>query len=279
MEGRMGGYGTMSVGFIGTGSMGGMLVRTLVRYGGLNPDRVWAANRSPGKLEQLAHAVPGMHTGTGAQVAKNCRTVFICVKPQETPTVLEEIGPQLTPDHLLVTISNLIEMAGIAERVPARVSKVIPSVAQEVGGGVILLMPGPRTRPEDLAAMDHLLSGCGRVVVIEESQGRICADLTSCGPAFIAYILREMAHAAADFRPDLDSAACDTLVRETLLATARLLTESGLDFDDVIRRVAVPGGITAEGLQTLSAHLPTAFARLFAVTHEMEETKKGRMRL
>lgn len=143
----------------------------------------------------------------------------------------------------------------------------------------MLFLYGPRVEPEDRAVLERLLSACGRTVVVTEPQGRTCADLTSCGPAFIAYILREMSRAAAAFRPDLDQATCDTLVKETALATARLLLEADLSFDDIIQRVAVPGGITAEGLQVLAEGVPSAFAHLFTITHEVEQLKKGQVPL
>jgi len=48
----------MNTGFIGIGSMGGMLVRSLLRSEALAPNDVWAANRSAEKLDVLAAAFP-----------------------------------------------------------------------------------------------------------------------------------------------------------------------------------------------------------------------------
>lgn len=269
----------MNIGLIGVGSMGGMLARALVRFGAVRPGQLWAANRSPARLEQLTAELPGITPAPAAEVTAACRVIFLCVKPAETAAALAEIQPHLTADHLLVTISNMVDIAELEERVPARVAKVIPSLAQHTGGGALLLMLGSRTRPGDQAFLERLLSPIGRTLLIKESQGRTCADLTSCGPAFIAYILRSMAHAAADTQPDLPAGTAEALVRETALATARLLVEGGMSFDDVIARISVPGGITAEGLRVLAARLPAAWAEVFATTHEMEESKKARVRV
>jgi competence protein ComER len=51
----------MNTGFIGVGSMGGMLVRALLRSGALSPADVSVANRSKSKLETLALHFPGVH--------------------------------------------------------------------------------------------------------------------------------------------------------------------------------------------------------------------------
>ncbi len=48
----------MNIGFVGIGSMGGMLVRALLRSGALAPNDVWAANGSTAKLDALAVDFP-----------------------------------------------------------------------------------------------------------------------------------------------------------------------------------------------------------------------------
>ncbi|MFO7172697.1 MAG: pyrroline-5-carboxylate reductase dimerization domain-containing protein [Bacillota bacterium] len=259
----------MDVGFIGTGSMGGMLVRSLVRHGALAPEQVWAANRTPGKLEALRAAVPGIHTAPTATVS-TCPVVFLCVKPGDTRAALAEMEPALRADQLLILLSNLVPIAGVEEQVPCRVAKVIPSLAQEAGCGIALVMYGRRVTPRDRQWLEGLLGAISRPLVIEESQGRTCADLTSCGPAFLACVLREMALAASRQQPDLPPEMAAAMVRETVLATARLL-EAGMDFEAIIRRVAVPGGVTAAGLAVLEEQIPGTWEQLLTATRHREE--------
>jgi len=62
----------MNSGFIGIGSMGGMLVRALLRSEVLAPKDVWAANRSQAKLDALAVDYPGIHIASNREVAGQC---------------------------------------------------------------------------------------------------------------------------------------------------------------------------------------------------------------
>ncbi len=48
----------MRVGFIGTGSMGSMLIETFIRSGAVNPENVVATNRTIAKAELLAANYP-----------------------------------------------------------------------------------------------------------------------------------------------------------------------------------------------------------------------------
>jgi len=67
----------MNTGFIGIGSMGGMLVRALLRSRLLAPQEIWAANRSAAKVDALAADFPDIHIASAKQVAANCDLIFI----------------------------------------------------------------------------------------------------------------------------------------------------------------------------------------------------------
>lgn len=264
----------MEFAFIGTGSMGGMLIRTLVRSGALQPSQVWAANRTQAKLDRLAEEIPGIRIAPAGMVAGVCPVIFLCVKPGETAAALTEIGPMLHDGQLLVFLSNMLSLEAVEARVPCRVAKLIPSLAHQVEAGISLLMYGTRIKPTDRLLLEGLMSSVSQPLVVPEHQGRTCSDLTSCGPAFMAYVLREMARAAQRVQPDLTPGLAEELVRQTVLATARLLTEGGMDFPEIMERIAVPGGITAEGLQILSKQVPQAWETVLRTTREKEEIKK-----
>jgi len=58
----------MNTGFVGIGSMGGMLVRALLRSRALTVENVWVANRSEGKLKALASEFPGIQVASGRKL-------------------------------------------------------------------------------------------------------------------------------------------------------------------------------------------------------------------
>lgn len=54
-----------------------------------------------------------MSTHPALQVAKNCEVIFIAVKPQYVATVLEEIKPLLTDQHIVVSIAAGITLTNM----------------------------------------------------------------------------------------------------------------------------------------------------------------------
>lgn len=260
----------MNTGFIGIGSMGGMLVRAFLRSGGLAPGVVWTANRSPAKLDALANDFPSIHIGSARQVAAKCDLIFLCVGTGDTATVLAQMDAELYPGQLLVTTAAGIPLKALEDRVPCRVAKLIPSITQEIGAGIALLMYGKRVRPEDRDVLENLLSRISQPVAIPESLARPAIGLASGGPALIAYVLQSMANEAVRSNPQLSPELACKLVEETAAATMRLLREANMTTEDVIHRVALPGGMTALAIEILSQHVPQAWQSVFRETKERE---------
>ncbi|HWI66133.1 MAG TPA: pyrroline-5-carboxylate reductase dimerization domain-containing protein [Symbiobacteriaceae bacterium] len=270
----------MNVGFIGMGNMGQMLVTALARTDVLGPGECYASTRDHEKLKRLETAIPGLRIAyTNRELAQQCQVIFLCLKPGETKAVLREIGPHLTPDRLLVAITNTIDIPVLEAVVRSRVAKVIPSMVQSIHRGVSLLMFGARCTADDRATLVRLMGAISQPVVIDESQARVASDLTSCGPAFISYIFRALVQAARHYQPDLPVDVVNLMVRATATATCELLERTGLTFDDVIARVSTPGGITADGIKVLDEQLAGVWEQVIETTIVKEEAKKAKVEL
>ena len=267
----------MNVGFIGAGSMGQMLIRALTDAGALQPGQITASNRTPAKLADLAGQVPGISLAGNAELAARCPLIFLAVKPREIDAVLDEIAGTLTADHLLIVLTNAFPLGELEAVVPSRTAKVIPSITQATHAGVALLMLGARATDADRAHLEGLLSAISHPVVIEERTARACADLTSVAPALVCALLQDLAQAAAR-RPDGPAPElAEALVRRMAGGVGRLLGGGEFSAAEVVRRVAVPGGLTVEALKALRA-VPDLWDQILAVTARSEEERRVRLR-
>jgi competence protein ComER len=260
----------MNTGFIGIGSMGGMLVRSLLRSEALAPNDVWAANRSTEKLDALAAAFPGIHIASGREIAARCSLIFLCLSASDTASVFSQLDTEFSPAQLLLTTAAAIPLKMLEDRVPCRAGKLIPSITQEVGAGVTLLMYGSRVTAGDRRMLEALLGSISQPVVITESQARPAIGLASGGPAILAYLLQSMADEAVRNNPELSPQLASKLVQETAAATMMLMAEARMTGQEMIRRVAVPGGMTALTIEILSRYVPKAWQTAFRETGELE---------
>src|SRR5215470_3220577 len=261
----------LKIGFIGTGAMGAMLVRALV-CSGVSTSNIWTANRSAAKLESLANECPGLNCTDAEAVAWKTKILCLCVKPADTGDVLRQIEKQLRADHICVFLTNVFSFQQLEAHIPCKVAKLIPSIAQQLNRGVALLACGQRLEAADSTALQNLLSPICTLQVVPENQLRLFADVASCGPAFLSACIEEICRQAALRAENLSTRKLQEAAIETLAATAELL-RSGTSLRELTQQVAVPGGMTAAGLQSLREHLPNVVAAVFEATDQAERKK------
>jgi competence protein ComER len=150
---------------------------------------------------------------------------------------------------------------------PCKIAKMIPSITNQVLSGTSLYIPGSRMTSQEQKWLHQLLSTISRPLRVDEEHTRIASDLASCAPAFLAKILEQMVQAAIT-RTGIPAEVAIPLVKQMTLGVGKLLTQGEFTFESLQQRVAVPGGITAEGLQLLDQELSGTFEKLFEITHE-----------
>ncbi|GIO35985.1 pyrroline-5-carboxylate reductase [Paenibacillus antibioticophila] len=261
----------MKVAFIGTGSMGSLLIEAFLRSGALHPHFIYASNRSREKADGLAKRYPGLRAvSSNVEAAAGSQIIFLCVRPLDYPLILAEIADVLDENQIVVSITSPVQIEMLEGRIPCKIAKIIPSITHSALSGASLCIYGQRILPEDRLLLEQLMSSISEPVVIDESETRIASDISSCGPAFIAFILQEWAEAAAR-HTGLEYHHAIRLGAEMLHGTGKLLTGGGFSPEELQRRVAVPGGVTAEGIAVLSARLQHVFSALIETTHRKFE--------
>ena len=116
-----------NIGFIGAGNMGSAIIKGILGSEAGKTSKVFAFDPSSDKLAELEKL--GVISCTSeCDVMKNCKYVFLAVKPQVIEGVLETIAPCTTEDTVIVSIA-----AGISDEFIAK--KTIPSAK------VVLVMP------------------------------------------------------------------------------------------------------------------------------------------
>lgn len=257
----------MIVGFIGTGTMGCMLIEAFIASKGLSPHEIIVSNRTFTKAEALANRYPGMRAEySNIAVAKESDIVFLCVKPHEFKKVVDDIKTAIRPDQMIVSITSPVLVSHLESELHCKIAKVIPSITNQVQSGASLCIYGQSIQEEDKHRIESLLRHISEPMRIDESFTRIVSDLSSCGPAFISFLLGQFIQAAVE-ETGIDPEDARKVASEMLLGTGLLLTKGGLTPDNIQQRVAVPGGITAKALQMLKREVDGVFNRLIHTTH------------
>jgi pyrroline-5-carboxylate reductase len=255
------------IGFIGYGSMGSMLVSGIIRSGLVNQEQLIITRKDKSKLQIIKDTWPGVNIAESAlKIARTSDYIFICVKPLEYKSIIEEIAPVINPKHHIITIAGSIMLADLEHKLGCKLTKLLPTVISEVGEGISLICHNNKVTKEDADFLEQLIGSFSKLSKIREEDFDFSSELTSVGPGLIAAIFDELLQSAARYTDTLPKEVMEDMLLQTIYGTIRLMQERSYRFEDVIARVATKGGITEEGVKIFKAGLPETFDEMFHKT-------------
>jgi competence protein ComER len=261
----------MKIGFIGTGSMGTILIESFLRSGAIRPEDASVSNRTYAKAAFLADRFPGLTAArSNSELVKHQDIIFLCIKPAEFKCVLDEIRSELSASQIVVSITSPVLIRHLEDQLPCKIAKVIPSITNFVHSGATLCIYGERITDEDQIILESLLTRISTPLRVSEAYTRVISDISSCGPAFLAFLVQKLIDAAAE-ETGIPRETAVRLACEMTLGTGQLLTNGGFTPAELQQRVTVPGGITAEGIKILQKRTSGAFHELIRATHAKYE--------
>lgn len=235
-------------GFIGTGNMGGALAKAAAK----STKNILLADHFAEKAEALA-AQLGCDSADNIAVIKNSRYVFLGVKPQMMADMLTGVRDALCcrDDIILVTMAAGLSISAIRTLAgnPYKVIRIMPNTPVEVGEGEILYTAAENVTPDELDEFLRLMQHAGKLTAIPEHLMDAGCSLSGCGPAFVFKFIRALAQGGVN--AGLDESTAIELAAQTVIGAAKLLTESPLDPETLIKNVCSPGGSTIEGVKSL----------------------------
>lgn len=240
-----------TIGFIGAGNMAEALIRGLVRGNHVAADRVHASAPRRERLDELKSAY-GIHVTTdNKEVARSSGLVVLSVKPQIMDKVLREVGDQLKPGTLVVSIAAGVDTESIETAVAdgVRVVRAMPNTPALVSAGATAVSAGRHASEADLATAKALFEAVGIAVVLEESHLDAVTGLSGSGPAYIFLILEALADAGV--KVGLSRRNAQRLAAQTVMGSAKMLLETDEHPGRLKDMVTSPGGTAIAGLHTL----------------------------
>jgi pyrroline-5-carboxylate reductase len=243
-----------TIAFIGGGNMARSLIGGLLARGTAAADI-----RVSEPVEVLRDALArdfGVKVGAdNAEAATPAGLWLLAVKPQVMRAVCEALAPIAQANRpLVVSIAAGITAAQLQRWLGGggAVVRALPNTPALLGAGVTGLFASTEVDANGRERAANLLASAGKTVWIEsETRMDAVTAVSGSGPAYV-FLLAEAMEAAA-LAEGLSAEAARSLVLETVLGAARMLTESGEDPAGLRRRVTSPGGTTQAAIETFEA--------------------------
>ena len=239
----------MTVGFIGTGNMGGALAKA-------------AAKAVPGRniflydsLEEKSAALAaelGCVASTMTDAAK-CRYLFLGVKPQMMEQMFSQLAPVLAQQEEIVLVSmaagvsiaRIQQLAGKAYPV----IRIMPNMPVSVGEGMILYDVSDNVTEGQLNGFLQCMAYAGKLDRLAENLIDAGTSVSGCGPAFAFLFVEALTQGGVAC--GLTEEQAMLYAKQTLLGAARLALESSSHPSQLRQAVCSPGGSTIEGIYAL----------------------------
>jgi pyrroline-5-carboxylate reductase len=236
---------------LGTGKLGGILLRAYLKQELFSPKRVSATVKHAEKAATMAKELGVSVTTENYKAVNGADIVLLGVKPQVVGDVLKEIASELNEKTLVISVAASVPTSYIEQRLGGKVPVVraMPNTPASVGCGMTGICRGAHARAEHLETARAMFNAVGRTVVVDEKNMDAVTGLSASGPAFAYIILESLAEAGVKVGLPRDVATL--LAAQTMKGAASVVLETG-DHPALLKdAVTTPAGCTIDGIMEL----------------------------
>jgi len=229
----------MNIGIIGFGKMGEAITKGLLEEKGY---KIYYYEKEERRVEQIAAKYARIEYLNIASLIDKSDAILLAVKPQDIKALLMEIDALLKTDKLFISICAGISTPFIQSYLTkARIIKAMPNMGALVGKSFTTLAKGESAAEKDLDVARNIFATVGNVKEISEDLMDSITAISGSGPAYFAYFLKALEEAASEIGL---SDISDKIAMDVSIATLSILRDMGLSPDELIAKVASPGGTT-----------------------------------
>lgn len=232
------------MGFIGCGNMASAIMLGIIGNGFLDGVNISVFDPDESKTAKMKDE--------GIQVCADLKELeassdilFICVKPNVVPSVLEAIT---TPGRAVVSIAAGVRTEKIKDllKVDARILRIMPNTPLMVGKGASGFEVPSTLAAEEYGFIKNIFQSLGTVVEVPPQLMDAVTGISGSGPAYMYYFLKALADAGA--RQGLEPKDSVALALKTMQGAAEMVERSDASLESLIKAVCSPGGTTIEAL-------------------------------
>ena len=237
----------MKIGCIGTGAMGGAIMRAVCKKYDVSQIKVTDKNTAMGKAFAVETGVVFVETNTDVL---DCDYIFLAVKPQFLGDVFAEIGTKISDKSVVISMAAGVKLEKLQAWAPkARFIRMMPNVCAQINQGMTAITYGSNIKENEAKTAIEILSCAGRVEVVLEKLMDCVTAVSGSGPAFVFMFIEAMADAAV--RCGMPRSQAYTYAAQTVYGSAGMVMESGKTPAELKDMVCSPAGTTIEGVAAL----------------------------
>ena len=241
----------MKVGFIGTGNMGGSILRGYVAAEKGREKEVYAFDALESALDRVVSDTGVNKCASNSEVVDNSDLVLFAVKPIFFAKMFESIKDSVRKDQIFVSIVASVDIEELESFLgkDAKIVRVMPNTPAMVGMGMASLSRNANITDEEMAVVKGIFDAIGKSEEVEERLIPAVTALSGSSPAYVYMFIEALADAGVEAGMPRDKAY--KFAAQAVKGSAEMVLETGLHPGALKDMVTSPGGTTIEGCEAL----------------------------
>ena len=245
----------MKITFIGAGHMAGAIIGSMIHSGRALPKDITVYDVDQAKY--AAFEKDGLSVAqTRKEACEASPVIVLAVRPQDYPNVLSGMKEDGTDfvHKILVSIAAGISTNYVCRTLNAEVPvvRVMPNTPLLIGCGATAISRNALVADKDFTRICGIFASAGVVSVLPEDQMNAVIAVNATSPAYVYLLAKAMIDKAVE--DGIDRHVANELVCQTIKGSAMMLQHTKESPDELICKVASPGGTTEAALKALLAH-------------------------
>nr|XP_054748409.1 pyrroline-5-carboxylate reductase 1, mitochondrial-like [Lytechinus pictus] len=225
-------------------------MKSCIHLGAVGAERIIASAPSD-RNRRVIGDLGAKTTSSNKQIFETADTIFLATKPNLVGTVIKEIAPFLTRDHIFISLPAGISLDYLESNLPekSRVVRAMPNTPTIIQQGATVFACGSHIKEGDNRLIHSLFSKLGICIEGDESIIDAAMAVSGCGPAYAYVAIDALADGGVKMGLPRDIAI--KLAAQTLLGSAKMVLGSGKHPSELKDDVCSPGGTTIDAIHEL----------------------------
>lgn len=239
----------MKIAIIGCGNMGMAFANSFIQYNLVLKEDLLLIEKNKERGIILQEQKTGVVVDTISAKISDVDLIILSVKPQDFPSVSDELAQFISPTQLVLSIMAGIPIANLQFTLSHDlIIRAMPNTPALLGMGMTAFVSASAVGLSDIRKVENLINSTGRAVYLDDEKLLDAATgLSGSGPAYFFYLIKAMIDAGVEM--GFDSAMSALLVKQTMLGSYHLMQTSDKNLDELIQAVASKGGTTEAALK------------------------------
>lgn len=240
-----------TIGFIGLGNMATAIIGGILQKGAAQKQNIVGSDKMTAACERVAEKYGITTYNSNSEVVRHADILFLAVKPQFFPEVLEEIRSEIRPETVIVSIAagKTLDYIGQLLGGDKKIIRCMPNTPALVLEGCTGVCANDRVSETEFNEVMDLLRSFGVAEAVPERLMDVVVGVSGSSPAYVFMFLEAMADEAV--AAGMPRKQAYTFAAQAVLGSAKLMLETGKHPGELKDMVCSPGGTTIQAVKVL----------------------------